>query len=33
MKFGKFEIDGFTLLGWTGLIIWGLVMIFGKGGC
>jgi nitrate reductase NapE component len=31
MKFGKFEIESFTLLGLIGLVVWGLVMIFGKG--
>jgi hypothetical protein len=31
MKFGKFEIDSLTLLGLVALVVWGLVMIFGKG--
>ena len=31
MKFGKFEIDSPTFIIFVGLIVWGLVMIFGKG--
>jgi hypothetical protein len=31
MKFGKFEMDNVTLIIIISLIVWGLVMIFGKG--